>query len=253
MVFSGTLMTLRIVQLTDLHLSPQFGDKRWRALEALLNDLPMLAGPLDRVVLTGDIATHGQKAVYAALRERLTPWHSKLRLVPGNHDNSPALREVFHDRVREDAPRTNFLEDLEGVRLVGLDSSRPWRVSGALGHAQLAWLEEALAPQTPSLIFLHHPPLPIGTWWLDKDLLRDRAAFTQLAQAHAVLGVFCGHVHQEAAGRLGAVRVWTTPSTAYQFKPGSLIPRTEPKAAAVRLIEVSAHKVDTSIIYSPHA
>jgi 3',5'-cyclic-AMP phosphodiesterase len=243
-------VTLRIVQLSDLHLGPRLGDKRWTALERLLADLTALTGGFDRLVLTGDIAARGQPAVYTALRTRLAPWFAKVRIVPGNHDNGPGLREVFADRMLDGAPAANFLEDLEGVRLVGLDSSRPWRVSGTLGRTQLKWLSGVLDGATASLVFLHHPPLRVGTWWLDKDRLRDRNAFVEVLQNHGVLGVFCGHVHQEFEGRAATVPVWTAPSTAYQFKPGSLIPRIEPKVAGFRVIEIANGVVSTSIIRS---
>jgi len=241
-------VTLRILQLTDLHLGPRLDDARWAALDRLLGDLPSLAGTFDRLVLTGDLATHGQPAVYRALRARLQPWLHQLRLVPGNHDHAHLLRAEFSDRLLEGAPRANFLDEVGGVRLVGLDSSRPWRVSGALGHAQLDWLARVLDPATPSLVFLHHPAVRIGTWWLDKDRLRDRDAFSAAIQGRGVQGVFCGHVHQEADGLLGAVPVWTTPSTAYQFKPGSLIPGTERRAAGFRVIEVTDGVVSTSVV-----
>jgi Icc protein len=175
---------------------------------------------------------------------------SKVRLVPGNHDNGPLLREIFEDRMREGSPAANFLEDIDGLRLVGLDSSRPWRVSGSLGPRQLEWFSGALDNVLPKLLFLHHPPLRVGTWWLDKDRLRDRKGLDQIVQGRRVLGIFCGHVHQEFAGRLGSVPVWTTPSTAYQFKPGSLIPRTESRPPGLRLIEVSGGKIATSVIRS---
>lgn len=241
-------MTLRIVQLTDLHLGPRLSDKRWEAFKRLLTDLPTITGGFDRLVFTGDLAAHGRPVVYEALRAHLAPLLSQVRLVPGNHDDGRALREIFKERMMEGGPAANFVEELSGVRLIGLDSSRPWRVSGALGAQQLSWLTRVLQVEAPTLIFLHHPPLGVGAWWLDKDRLRDRKALAQVVQDRDVRGIFCGHVHQEFEGRLGSVPVWTTPSTAYQFKPGSLIPRTEAGAPGFRWIEVAQGKVSTSIV-----
>jgi len=237
-----------MLQLTDLHLGTRLGDTRWAALDRLLAQLPTVAGDFERLVFTGDLAAHGQAAVYQALRRRLEPYLAKVRLVPGNHDDGPRLREAFSDRMLDAAPAANFLDEVGGVRLVGLDSSRPWRVSGALGHAQLGWLSSVLDPAAPSLLFLHHPPISIGTWWLDKDRLRDHHAFSEIIQGRGVQGVCCGHVHQEAQGHLGAVPVWTTPSTAYQFKPGALVPRTERRPAGLRVIEIAQGVVTTSVV-----
>lgn len=241
-------VTMRILQLTDLHLGSRLGDARWAALDTLLCDLPALFGEFDRLVITGDLAAHGQRAVYEALYARLAPWLPQLRVVPGNHDSARHLRDVFADRMLGGSPAANFLDEVDGVRLVGLDSSRRFRISGALGRVQLEWLSSVLDPALPSLVFLHHPPRSIGTWWLDKDLLRDRAAFSEIIQNRGVRGVFCGHVHQESEGLLGQVPVWTTPSTAYQFKPGSLMPRTDRRDCGVRVIEISGGVLTTSVV-----
>jgi len=241
-------LTLRIVQLTDLHLGPRLGDARWVRFDALLASLPRLVGDFDRLVLSGDLAKRGQLVVYEALRARLEPWLPKVRLIPGNHDSSRAVRQVFADRLLALAPAANFLEDLGGVRLIGLDSSRPWRISGALGPEQLTWLSGALEASPPALVFLHHPPVRVGTWWLDKDRLRDGGALAKVLRDRGVLGLFCGHVHQEWAGQLGSVPVWTTPSTAYQFKPGSLIPQRERKDPGLRLIEVAQGALRTAVL-----
>lgn len=241
-------MTLRIVQLTDLHLGPRLNDKRWDAFKGLLADLPAITGGFDRLVLTGDLAAHGQRVVYEALRAHLAPLLSQVHLVPGNHDDGRALREIFKERTMEGGPAANFVEDLSGVRLIGLNSARPWRVSGALGSKQLSWLTDVLRGESPTIIFMHHPPLSVGAWWLDKDRLRDRKALAQVVQDRDVRGIFCGHVHQEFEGQLGSVPVWTTPSTAYQFKPHSLIPRTERRPPGFRWIEVAQGKVSTSIV-----
>lgn len=248
LVYTAAQVTMRILQLTDLHLGSRFGDARWAAFDTLLHDLPALVGEFDRLVITGDLAAHGQAAVYDALRARLTPWLSKLRVVPGNHDSAGRVRDVFADRMLGGSPAANFLDEVHGVRLVGLDSSRRFRISGALGTAQLDWLSSVLDPALPSLVFLHHPPRSIGTWWLDKDLLRDRAAFSEIIQGRGVQGVFCGHVHQESEGVLGQVPVWTTPSTAYQFKPRSLMPRTDRRDSGFRVIEITGGVLTTSVV-----
>lgn len=242
------IMTLRIVQLTDLHLGPRLDDKRWEAFERLLADLPRSTGGFDRLVITGDVATRGQRTVYEALRVRLGPLLPQLLLVPGNHDNGRLLREVFQDRMLPGPSAGPFLEDLDGIRLIGLDSSRPWRVSGTVGKSQRTWLLEVLTDAPPALLFVHHPPLRVGTWWLDKDRLRDHVALADVVGERGVLGIFCGHVHQEFQGRLGSVPVWTTPSTAYQFKARSLLPRTEAEPSGVRLIEVADALLSTSVM-----
>ena len=243
-------VSLRIVQLSDLHLRPRVDDRRWETFERLLAELSAQLGGFDRIVLTGDLAAHGERSVYESLRARVAAYLPQLRVVSGNHDTRHHLRGVFEDRFVLGPSTLNFVEDLKGVRLIGLDSTQPFRVGGTLGKTQLDWLAGMLPVATPSLIFLHHPPLAVGSWWLDKDRLRDRMALARVLQDQNVLGIFCGHVHQEFEGRLGAIPVWTTPSTAYQFKPRSLIPRTEAKEPGFRVIEVHDGLLHTQVIRS---
>lgn len=246
-------VSLRIVQLSDLHLRRQLDDKRWRDFERLLIDLSAQVGSIDRIVLTGDLAAHGERPVYEGLRARIANFLPRLRVIGGNHDSQRHLRAVFDDLLLQGGPALNFVEEVQGVRLIGLDSAQPFSVGGALGRAQLDWLTEILQTPTPSLLFLHHPPVSVGSWWLDKDRLRDRVALEGVLSQRNVLGVFCGHVHQEFKGQIGTVPVWTTPSTAYQFRPRSFIPRTESVPPGFRLIEVQDGVVRTEVLRSASA
>jgi Icc protein len=242
-------MVLRIVQLTDLHLPRRLDNRRWHAFEKLVAELPERVGAIDRLVITGDLAASGNFRVYRKLSDLLFPWRDKLRVLAGNHDDSRQVRDVFDDRLTSNSKHSIFVDEVQGVRLVGLDTSRPYRVSGKLGSSQLTWLAELLKDSLPTLLFMHHPPIAIGTWWLDKDVLRDRDDFRKLVNTANVLAVICGHVHQPFEGKLGNVPVWTTPSTAYQFLPGSWIPRTESSKAGFRVIECSAAKARSFMLH----
>ncbi len=186
-------MTLRIVQLTDLHLGPRPDDARWSALGRLLDELPTLTGGFDRLVLTGDLAAHGQLAVYQALQHTPRALAAESASRPGQPRPARALvREVFADRMLEGAPATNFLEDLGGVRLVGLDKLATVARQRNPGTytARLA-LERAGCERFPRWSSCIIRPSALAPWWLDKDRLRDRSAFLQSLHDRGVQGVFC--------------------------------------------------------------
>lgn len=243
------MATLRIAHLTDLHLTASLKHRRWHTLERILDFLRNEADPIDRVILTGDIAKTRFEGVYPALREMLQPWWDKLRLVPGNHDHRDQIQAVFDARLTAVGRKSAFSEDLAGVRLVGLDTARPFRVSGRLGVTQLSWLNERLETRLPTIIFMHHPPLPVGAWWLGKDLLRDRKAFAAVLQGKPIRAIVCGHVHQPFEGTFHGTPILTTPSTAYQFHPTSLIPRTTAAPPGFRIIEIEETVITSTRVY----
>ena len=244
----------RIVQLTDLHLTSTPEGRSWRAdvwtnLRRALGHIRSEIGPIDLLVLTGDLANQRRPETYARLREAVEGWTDRLRVLPGNHDSREMVRGTFGDRLIAGSSTLNFVERLGDFRLIGLDTLRPWRVHGRLGQAQLAWLAAELRQsETPTILFMHHPPIRVGTWWLDKDLLRDHRSFHDVVQGSPVRALFCGHVHQESTGRFGSADVWTTPSTAYQFPPHSLLPGSERTPPAFRVIDLDGERIATHVV-----
>lgn len=244
----------RIVQLTDLHLTAAPEGRSWRAdvwqnLRRALGYVRNELGSVDLLVLTGDLANERRPETYARLREAVREWSDRLHVVPGNHDNREMVRAAFGDRLLPGSATLNFVAPLGGFRLVGLDTLRPWRIHGRLGEEQLAWLgRELRQAATPTILFMHHPPIRVGTWWLDKDVVRDHEPLRALVQGSPVRAVFCGHVHQESTGRFGGAEVWTTPSTAYQFPPHAILPGSDRTPPAFRVIELDGERLETRVV-----
>jgi 3',5'-cyclic-AMP phosphodiesterase len=235
---------VRIVQLTDLHLTERvgarvFGSDVWGNLDRVLAALPQV-GVIDRVVMTGDIANSGSAIAYERLRERLAPYRDRLWLLPGNHDDRDCLRAAFPEQWQP-GPKLSLIADLGGVRHLGLDSKQPGRTRGRVGDEQLGWLRARIPACGPWVLWLHHPPLKVGCWWLDKDLLRDRRELATVLSARPPLAIFTGHVHQEFRGVFAGSPVTTTPAVAYQYMPRSWAPLPSSLGPAFRLLEFAGN------------
>jgi Icc protein len=105
----------------------------------------------------------------------------------------------------------------------------------------LARLKAALGPGSPphALVVLHHQPLPVGSAGLDSVGLRNSAALqTMIAELPTVRALLGGHVHQESEQRLGAVRVFTTPSTCMQFRPQTAGFEIDDRGPGCRVLEL---------------
>lgn len=219
-------MPIRILQLTDCHLfaDPNVELKGICTRERLKHVLAALREELpraERLIITGDLAHDERKETYEALRELLEEWLPRVRLVPGNHDDREAMRETFRDVVEIAHGRNGFSESLGNWRLIGLDTQITGELPGEVGAPQLAWLEKNLADtQQRVAIFLHHPPVDVGSTWLDKIGLTDAPALWNLLDRFPRVRVLCsGHVHQELAFHDAGALVLTTPSTGVQFVP----------------------------------
>ena len=69
---------------------------------------------------------------------------------------------------------------------------------------------------------MHHPPVFVGSQWIDQLSLASLGIFANLVEDFEQIKlVICGHVHQEFYTQLFHADVFTTPSTCVQFKPNS--------------------------------
>jgi len=140
--------------------------------------------------------------------------------LPGNHDHLGRMVE----RLSE--PPFHFLETIRlGPWVLPLLST--WdgdRGGGRLGEEELARLQTELQATDAdhALVCMHHCPIDVGSAWLDAVGLDDGAELLGVVRRYPrVRGVLCGHIHQELDTTVGGVRLIGTPSTCYQFRPGS--------------------------------
>lgn len=241
-------MPARLIQITDCHL---FADPQAKLkdvctrerLEAVLRALRAERSTADRLIVTGDLTHDDRVETYRALRELLGDWLPIVRVIPGNHDDREAMRSVFGDAVQSVVGRNVFVDAVGGWTLLGLDSQRTGSSTGQLDRPQLDWLTERLkaAPNAPTAIFVHHPPLPVGSRWLDDIGLEDAADFMALLHQSPQVKLVCaGHVHQEATIAGGSLVVLTTPATGVQFRPNEPTLVVDSVNPGYRVLEIDA-------------
>lgn len=219
-------MPHRIVQITDCHLfadpqQPLRGIVTRPRLIAVLDAIRRSVPDLDLLVLTGDTAHDEAAPTYDAVRELLTDWSDRVRIIPGNHDDRGGLRARFPQPTSGPPDRITFQHTFDDWQIIGLDAHKPGELPGRLGAEQLDWLRGCLqASHLPTLLFCHHPPVRVHSPWLDKIGLEDAAELDRIVQDHAqVRLIVTGHVHQDFAGSLARATVLTTPAVGPQFRP----------------------------------
>jgi len=237
-------MNFRIVQLTDCHLFADptrelRGVHTWPRFLAACETIRNQFADLDCLVITGDIAHDDQAATYDAVKRELGNFLGRTLIIPGNHDERQLLHRSFAEGCAWVGDRLTFTRQLGEWRLIGLDSQLTGEGAGLVGDAQLDWLSEQLqaASSLNIMVFVHHPPIRVGSAWLDAIGLRDTDKLLSLVREFAnVRGVICGHVHQECCQSIGATSVYTTPAIGPQFRPETVEPVIEDSPPGARLI-----------------
>jgi 3',5'-cyclic AMP phosphodiesterase CpdA len=141
-------------------------------------------------------------------------------VLPGNHDDREGVRRHFELPGAIGTP-VQYAVDLGPLRLVVLDSLRPGADSGELDAERLAWLdaELAAAPDQPTVVAMHHPPLSTASQAWDRVGLpaADRHALGKVIERHPqVRRIVAGHVHRTVIGELAGRAALTVPSTFVQ-------------------------------------
>ncbi len=205
----------------------------------------------DVVVLTGDLVHDEKIATYRILKELVVERFPRLYLIPGNHDDRDFIRHAFPGAGRASEKHITFSEELAGWRLLGVDSHVPGETPGHVDDEHLQWLKAELTKHSdqPTVLFTHHPPFRIQSEWLDKIGLRDPDALIKLiGEFSQIRAVSAGHVHQHFEGRLGNVKLLTTPSTAVQFKPQTDSLVCDPIAPGFRVFKLDGDAIQTEVV-----
>lgn len=242
--------TIRVVQLTDCHVSAK-PDIAYRGINPRTN-FESLLGPMrqllpDLLLATGDLAEDGSHVAYAYLAGKLNSVAAPLITVPGNHDDFEKQKSVF--------PQTPIDQPLcvqkGNWQIIALNSSVKRQVSGSLDEAMLDGLDRLLEDTDSfKVIVLHHQPIVTGSDWIDKYALTEPEKFwSRLEERKDVKAVAWGHIHHEIKGMRGHIRLMGTPSTSANSVPLQKKFSFDPAGPACRLIELGPiGEVNTRLI-----
>jgi 3',5'-cyclic-AMP phosphodiesterase len=218
-----------IVQISDTHVTRPGEGTRYSAdpglnLARCVEHLQRTTPLPDAIIASGDLVNQGEEAEYERLRGLLAPLAVPVYLIPGNHDLRAPLRKVFRDHAYfpRDGSSICYCIEQHTVRLIGLDTVNEGMEGGTLYDEQLAWLERMLvmAPDKPTVIFMHHPPFSTGLPCMDAIALdTDSArALGEIVERHPCIErLVCGHVHRECYVHWHGTTVSICPSTAFQM------------------------------------
>ena len=212
-----------IAQITDVHIGFDQGNPdeiNRQRLAQTLSELCETHNRPDFMLATGDLTDHGDLPSYEALRASFDGLPFPVWPCMGNHD----LRDNFLTVFPEIPSADGFIQyevDLGTVRLLILDTLEEGRHGGAFCATRAAWLAAALAadPDRPTIIVMHHPPLPVGIDWMDP--IADEPWIQRFREAMAghnqVVAILCGHLHRPVVAPWHGSTLAICPATAVQL------------------------------------
>src|SRR5450755_4154509 len=171
------------IQISDSHLFEDPAARLWDVapdphLDAVVDALAAKAPDPEFVIVTGDCSADGSPESYRRLREKVARLSAPAYYLPGNHDDAPYMARYLADRTLARFEKFTQVFDACGWRVVMLDSSVVGEDGGSIGNEQREWLRARLArdPKMPTIVAMHHNPLPVDSRWLDKMTISDAPA-----------------------------------------------------------------------------
>ncbi|HZC73350.1 MAG TPA: metallophosphoesterase [Jatrophihabitans sp.] len=195
----------RLLHISDTHLVAPGSASEYPDIDPETRLVAVLAaavdaGPFDAVAVTGDIADDGSHEAVARVRELVAPIAPIVVAVPGNHDRTDAVTDVFGGAAAQ----------VGAWQLVGAATNEPGEVAGE-ARPVVDLLDSCTGP---AAVLMHHPLRSRSThpWFtlggadrLERRLLEHRWPLLLLS----------GHTHEAFEEVVGNARLLGAPSTFY--------------------------------------
>lgn len=214
-----------LLHLSDTHLLGH-GRSLYGSVDAeihlrqLLEQLEASEGRPEAIIFTGDLADKGEPDAYDRLRRMVEPVAARLGAqviwVMGNHDDRGAFREHLFAEQPTTRP-VDRVYDVNGLRVITLDSSVPGHHHGEVSGEQLDWLAEELSTHAAhgTILAMHHPPLPSVLDLAVAVELRDQAGLAEVLLGSDVRSILAGHLHYSSSGTFAGIPVSVASATCY--------------------------------------
>jgi Icc protein len=210
-----TLKTLRIAQITDIHLTAHDGDTlqgvdTGESLRQVLGVISALSPRPSLIIASGDLVQTSNSRSYSRLKSIFCDMNIPVYVLPGNHDDPEMIKQhLAGDRVKFQSKL-----DLNDWSIVFVDSTIKDKNHGDVSETEQALLEKNIGPALNKLVLvaLHHPTInscPSFSCRLDN---KDKF-IGYLKQQPSIKAVIAGHTHLAAEDIDADLAQYTTPST----------------------------------------
>ncbi|SDH40222.1 phosphodiesterase [Microbacterium sp. 77mftsu3.1] len=250
-----------LLHLSDTHLRAP-GPRAFESVDPAVN----LARALDAIeasgirpdgiVFTGDLTDLGEADAYVQLRGMVEPFAASLgapvHWVMGNHDDREGLRNHLLYETADPTAPVDRVDDIDGLRLITLDTSVPGHHHGELSDDQLVWVTDVLRTSAPfgTILAMHHPPVPSVLPLAATVELRDQRRLAAVLRSSDVRAIIAGHLHYSTFATFAGIPVSVASSTCYAQDLTVPVGGTRPMDAGqgYNLVHVYADTIVHSVV-----
>jgi 3',5'-cyclic AMP phosphodiesterase CpdA len=215
-----------LLHISDTHLLAGGGKLYDRVaadqhLRQLFDEFEASGGRPEAIVFTGDLADKGESDAYAHIRAIVDPAAERLGAqviwVMGNHDDRDAFRRGLLGDTFGGYRPVDRVDDVNGLRVITLDTTVPGHHHGAIAGEQLDWLAEELAIPAPhgSILALHHPPVPSVLDLAAAVELRDQSSLAEVVEGTDIRSIIAGHLHYSSTATFAGIPVSVASASCY--------------------------------------
>jgi Icc protein len=246
---SENTQNLKFIHITDSHMDLG-NDASVEAIEIMVKFINENYKDLDFVLFGGDNFNNNTKNFKDAkvFKKIIDNLHCKSYLVRGNKESKHSLKfqEIFIDSNELLVSNNDWLLELKGYNILGLDSCITNENNGAYTQQTINFAKKVLNTKKPTLILNHHP---YTNYWggtekadLHKYVLNNTAQVQkEIFSYDNLLLTLSGHKHIDSVSEIKGTKVIVTRGF---VRPLDL------EMYPMRYIQVNSSTIEEKLIYT---
>ena len=160
---------------------------------------------IKHIIISGDLTENGLLSEYLQLQHILAKLKNcKIFVLAGNHDNTFNLKKVFTQEQLNNFELGKYNIQLVNSKIIN-------KTEGFIDIKNIKQL-------TNSILFIHHPVINMQSDWDDNLSIINKKEFLEFVKPKKDIKMIAwGHSHEAKDFAINHIKMYSCPSTAYQF------------------------------------